>query len=108
MRRAPAIRRRNLAVAPITGAVPTPSPASLSLQSRTIRYCLRRTDITVTVVVVSRVMQEKRERWMELAALAADEQDPKKLSELVNEIDRLLKEKQDRLDRARIPSKPSE
>jgi hypothetical protein len=53
-------------------------------------------------------MQDKRERWMELAALAADEQDPKKLSELVNEIDRLLKEKQDRLNRARIPTKPSE
>jgi hypothetical protein len=53
-------------------------------------------------------MQEKRERWMELAAQAADEQDPEKLSVLVREIDRLLGEKQDRLNRARNPSKPSE
>jgi hypothetical protein len=35
-------------------------------------------------------MQEKRERWMELAAQVADEQDPKKVDELVKEIDRLL------------------
>jgi hypothetical protein len=62
----------------------------------------------MTDVVVSRVMQEKRERWMELAAQAADEQDPEKLSVLVREIDRLLGEKQDRLNRARNPSKPSE
>lgn len=53
-------------------------------------------------------MREKRERWMELAAQAADEQDPHKLTELIDEIDRLLAEKLDRLNRARIPSKPSE
>ncbi len=53
-------------------------------------------------------MQDKRERWMELAELAANEQDGAKLLELTKEIDRLLAEKQDRLDRARIPSKPSE
>ena len=53
-------------------------------------------------------MQEKRERWMELAELAATEQDPAKMIELVREINRLLAEKQDRLDRPRIPSKPSE
>jgi hypothetical protein len=45
---------------------------------------------------------------MELAELAAAEQDPEKLSELVLEIDQLLAEKMDRLARARIPSKPSE
>jgi hypothetical protein len=53
-------------------------------------------------------MQEKRERWMELAELAANEQDPVKLNDLVREIDRLLAEKQERLDRARRPFKPSE
>jgi hypothetical protein len=53
-------------------------------------------------------MQEKRERWMDLAAQAADEQDSAKLSELVIEIDRLLGEKQDRLNGLRRPSKPSE
>jgi hypothetical protein len=53
-------------------------------------------------------MQDKRERWMELAALAAQEQDSDKLIELTKEIDRLLAEKQDRLDHARIPSKPTE
>ena len=53
-------------------------------------------------------MQNNREGWMELAELAAGEQDPDKLTELVLEIDRLLAEKLDRLNRARIPSKPSE
>jgi hypothetical protein len=45
---------------------------------------------------------------MQLAEQAAIEQDPDKLSELIREIDRLLAEKQDRLNRARLPSKPSE
>jgi hypothetical protein len=53
-------------------------------------------------------MQEKRERWMELAALAATEQDPEKLTELVHEIDRLLAEKMDRLRGVHPPSKPAE
>lgn len=42
-------------------------------------------------------MQEKRERWMELAALAADEQDPNKLIELLKEMDALLEAKEQRL-----------
>jgi hypothetical protein len=54
------------------------------------------------------VMEDKREIWMQLAELAANEKDPEKLSALVKEINRLLAEKQDRLNRARIPSKPSE
>ena len=53
------------------------------------------------------VMQDEREIWM-LAELAANEKDLEKLAALVKEIDRLLGEKQDRLNRARIPSKPSE
>lgn len=53
-------------------------------------------------------MEEKRERWMQLAELAAYEQDPDKLIELVKEINRLLDEKQNRLDHARKPAKPSE
>ena len=40
---------------------------------------------------------EKKERWMELCALAAVEQDPKKLIELVQEINALLEEKERRL-----------
>jgi hypothetical protein len=42
---------------------------------------------------------ERKERWQELCELAANEQDPDKLSELVDEIDRMLEEKQDRLRR---------
>ena len=53
-------------------------------------------------------MQGNRERWHELCELAASEQDGQKLLELTKEIDRLLAEKQDRLDHLRIPSKPSE
>jgi hypothetical protein len=53
-------------------------------------------------------MQQNRERWQELCHQAETEQDPAKLAQLVKEIDRLLAEKLDRLDRSRIPSKPSE
>ena len=41
-----------------------------------------------------------KERWRELCELAATEQDPLKLSELVAEIDRLLQEKQNRLNQS--------
>jgi len=54
------------------------------------------------------MMEDKREIWMQLAELAANEKDREKLSALVKEINRLLAEKQDRLNRARIPSKPAE
>jgi hypothetical protein len=39
-----------------------------------------------------------KERWKLLCEQAATEQDPKKLIELTKEIDRLLAEKQNRLD----------
>ena len=42
-------------------------------------------------------MQNNEERWKELCKQAAVEQDPAKLAELVTEINRLLKEKGDRL-----------
>ena len=38
-------------------------------------------------------------KWMELCEQAAVEQDSEKLRKLVAEIDRLLREKQDRLDK---------
>jgi hypothetical protein len=40
---------------------------------------------------------EKRERWMELCAQAANEQDGEKLLELVKQINDLLEEKEHRL-----------
>jgi hypothetical protein len=40
---------------------------------------------------------EKKERWLELCAQAAVEQDSGKLAALVAEITRLLREKEDRL-----------
>ena len=42
-------------------------------------------------------MQDKTERWMELCKQAAIEQDPKKLMELVAEINQLLEAKERRL-----------
>ena len=42
---------------------------------------------------------ENKERWRELCEQAAIEQDPKKLTQLVAEIDRLLDEKRRRLQR---------
>lgn len=40
---------------------------------------------------------ESLERWQQLCAQAADEQDPRKLLEFVKEINRLLQEKEQRL-----------
>jgi len=42
-------------------------------------------------------MQENTARWMQLCAQAAVEQDPKKLLELVTEINDLLEKKERRL-----------
>jgi hypothetical protein len=36
------------------------------------------------------VLDKNKERWQELCELAAKEQDPEKLMELIREIDRLL------------------
>ena len=44
-------------------------------------------------------MQEKTERWKELCAQAAVEQDPQRLLELTREINDLLLGKQRRLER---------
>jgi hypothetical protein len=41
----------------------------------------------------------QKERWLELCQRAAVEQDPKKLMELIRQIDTLLQEKRDRLTR---------
>ena len=49
-------------------------------------------------------MQEKTERWFQLCAQAAVEQDPKKLLELVQEINDLLEAKERRL--GVLPPKP--
>jgi len=50
---------------------------------------------------------QDREHWQELCARATVEQDPDKLLELVNEINRLLEEKQRRLrgDKPRFKEK---
>jgi hypothetical protein len=52
---------------------------------------------------------DKKERWQELCALAADEQNPEKLLELVIEINKLLAEKEDRLkqQQSKKPSSPA-
>lgn len=47
---------------------------------------------------------KEQEKWMELCALAATEQDHDKLMALIAEIDRLLREKEERL-RAREQSR---
>ena len=42
---------------------------------------------------------EAKERWMQLAEQAANEQDPEKLIKLVDEINQMLKAKEDRLNK---------
>jgi hypothetical protein len=50
-----------------------------------------------------------REQISKLCAEAADEQEPRRFREIVHEINLLLQEKQDRLDRAQSPkAKPEE
>ena len=44
---------------------------------------------------------EAKERWFHLCEMAASEQDPDKLVELVSEINRILEEKEQRLKRDR-------
>jgi hypothetical protein len=46
---------------------------------------------------------ETGERWRELCAKAAEEQDPHKLLELITEINRMLEEKENRLIRKQKP-----
>jgi len=48
---------------------------------------------------------ETRERWQRLCEQAAIEQNPARLMDLVNEINRLLDEKQERLNNLRGNSK---
>jgi hypothetical protein len=43
------------------------------------------------------MLGETKERWRELCERASTEQDPQKLLKLIEEINRLLKEKRDRL-----------
>jgi hypothetical protein len=49
---------------------------------------------------------ENQEKWMDLCAIAAKEQDSKKLMELTQEIIRLLNEKDARLKQLRTPPDP--
>jgi hypothetical protein len=42
-------------------------------------------------------MEENREKWMELCAKAATEQDPDRLMDLISQINQLLEAKQRRL-----------
>jgi len=46
---------------------------------------------------------KQKPNWIELCELAANEQDPQKLMALVLEIDRMLEEKQKRLNKASTP-----
>jgi hypothetical protein len=47
---------------------------------------------------------EQRERWQQLCQQASIEQDPRRLMELIREINRLLEEKEQRLNRQKPDS----
>ena len=53
-------------------------------------------------------MTDNDERLKQLVEMASDEQDLQKFRALVREINLILEEKQERLGKLRIPSKPSE
>jgi hypothetical protein len=46
---------------------------------------------------------ENREKWMELCEQPSTEQDPEKLLALVQEINRLLEAKQERVNNQKLP-----
>ncbi len=48
------------------------------------------------------MQNETKQRWMELCRQASTEQDPKKLVELIKEINDLLEEKRSRLENKEI------
>jgi hypothetical protein len=50
---------------------------------------------------------ERGERWLQLCAQAAEEQDPDRLMELVDEINQLLVDKEKRLKHQRASEKGS-
>ena len=49
-------------------------------------------------------MENNKEKWMELCAQAAKEQDPEKLMELISQINQMLEAKERRL-KGRAPAK---
>jgi hypothetical protein len=53
-------------------------------------------------------MQGQRELWMELCSQAAEEQDPQRLMQLVDQINQLLEQKEARLLRSRSRESPCE
>jgi len=60
-------------------------------------------DKTITYPFVKGVCLENREEWMELCEQASTEQNPEKLLALVQEINRLLEAKQERLSKQKLP-----
>ena len=61
-------------------------------------------DKTITYPLVKGVCLENREKWVELCEQASTEQDPEKLLALVQEINRLLEAKQERLSKRKLPN----
>jgi hypothetical protein len=47
---------------------------------------------------------ENEERWMQLCQKAIEERDPDKLMQIMEQINRMLEEKEQRLKERRIPS----
>jgi hypothetical protein len=68
-----------------------------------IRFCRHYAIKTITYPLVKGVCLENREKWMELCEQASTEQDPEKLLALVQEINRLLEAKQERVNNQKLP-----
>ena len=54
------------------------------------------------------MLAKERERFLELCALATNEQDPQRLLELVREINNILEAKGERLQHRNSPNTPKE
>ena len=54
------------------------------------------------------MLAKERERFLELCALATNEQDPQRLLELVREINNILEAKGERLQQRNLPNTPKE
>ena len=87
-----------------TEIIPSPWAALKNLPDATVFSTDEPSKLVATIRDICDSMKGEADPWVRLCKQAAVEQDPKKLLELTDEINRLLKEKEERLDKGRSDS----
>ena len=96
-------RKRN-AEGKIIEIIPSPWAALKNPPDATVFSTDEPSKLVATIRDICDSMKGEADPWVRLCKQAAVEQDPKKLLELTDEINRLLKEKEERLDKGRSDS----